>query len=130
MYGRLPAFGLYVRHARDLTLRNVDLRVERADARPALVADDVAGLQLTGFTGGAADGAGPVLWLNDVRGGLVQGNIAPENVAVFLRVTGESTKSLALVGNTYWTPGPVELAPELAPRAVIQVADGRVERQA
>src|SRR5205085_2127903 len=44
----------------------------------------------------------------------------PELVGVFLRVTGESTRSLALAGNAYWTPGPVELAPELAPEAVVQ----------
>ena len=63
------------------------------------------------------------MWLNDVRGALVHGNLAPENVGVFLRVSGERTTNVALVGNAYRTPEPVELAPEIAPQAVMQVTD-------
>jgi hypothetical protein len=126
MYGHLPAFGLYLRHARDVILRSVELAVERADARPAVVADDVAGLQLAGLTGRSGNGAGPVVWLHDVHGGLVQGNVAPQDVGVFLRVSGRKTTSVALVGNAYWTPDPVELAPELAPDAVMHVVDAEI----
>src|SRR6266850_5583860 len=101
MYGDLPASGLYLRHARAVVLRNVELTVERADPRPALLADDVSGLHLAGLTGGSGNGDGPVIWLHDIVGGLVQGNLAPEGVGVFLRVTGENTRSVALVGNAY-----------------------------
>ncbi len=123
MYGRLPAFGLYLRHARDVVLRDIELTVENADPRPALIADDVAGLHLAGLRSGSGNDAGPVVWLNDIRGGLVHGNLAPQGVGVFLRVTGESTQNVALTGNAYWTSGPVELAPEIGPEAVMQVAD-------
>ena len=123
MYGPLPAFGLYLRHARDLVLRDVELRAESADERPALVADDVTGLHLTGLSAGAGNDDGPVVWLNDVRGALVHGNLAPENVGVFLRVSGERTTSVALVGNAYRTPEPIEVAPEIAPQAVTRVTD-------
>ena len=116
MYGDLPAFGLYVRHGRDVVVRNVELNVERADARPALVADDVAQLRVTGIGGGS-------VWLNDIQGGLVQGNLTPEGVR--LHVTGEKTKSVALTG---WTPAAVEVAPEIAPTAVMQVADVALRR--
>jgi hypothetical protein len=61
------------------------------------------------------------VWLNDVRNGLVQGNLAPEG-GVFLRVSGGNTRSVALVGNAYWTPGPVEVAPEITPETVMHVA--------
>jgi hypothetical protein len=44
MFGALPAHGLYVRHVRGLTLRNVRLMVETPDARPPLVLDDVKDL--------------------------------------------------------------------------------------
>ena len=40
MFGALPASGLYVRHVRGLTLRNVRLMVEAPDGRPLLVLDD------------------------------------------------------------------------------------------
>lgn len=50
----------------------------------------------------------------------MQGSVAPDGVAVFVRVTGESTRNVALLGNVYGRPGLVQLAPELAPEAVAQ----------
>jgi len=46
MFGLLPAYGAYVRHAKDISLRDVELAVAKADARPAIVLDDVAGADL------------------------------------------------------------------------------------
>jgi hypothetical protein len=121
MFGRLPAAGLYLRHARDVTLRNVRLAVSRPDARSMLVADDVAGLHLAGLGARTANRTGPVVWLNDVRGGFVQGSVAPDGVAVFIRVTGERTRNVAFAGNVYGRSAPVELAPDLAPEAIAQL---------
>lgn len=45
MFGELPAWGLYVRHADGITLKNVKMRVSAPDYRDALVADDVTGLE-------------------------------------------------------------------------------------
>ena len=44
----LPAWGFYIRHADGLTLKNVTLRVQGADYRPAIVTDDIDGLTLSG----------------------------------------------------------------------------------
>ena len=46
MWKELPAWGLYIRHADNITLRNVTLRLEGEDYRPAIVADDVNGLRI------------------------------------------------------------------------------------
>jgi polygalacturonase len=46
MFGTLPAFGLYVRHARGVTVRDVVFATMSADARPPMVLHDVAGLTL------------------------------------------------------------------------------------
>ena len=98
--------------------------------RPALLADDVSALQVAGLSGEEEHAGGPVVWLHDVRGGLVQGSLAPEGVGVFLRVTGERTRGVTLVGNAYRARGPVELAPEIAPEAVVHVADAPPDRAA
>jgi polygalacturonase len=45
MFGALPAYGFYFRHVRDLRLRNVQLRTSQPDPRPAMLCDDVEGLQ-------------------------------------------------------------------------------------
>lgn len=44
MWKELPAWGLYIRHADDIVLDNVTLRLGADDYRPAIVADDVNGL--------------------------------------------------------------------------------------
>jgi hypothetical protein len=123
MFGRLPAFGLYVRHARDVVLNNVHLPTDAADSRAAVVADDVMGLRLGGFGTRLASAAGPVVWLNDVRDGLVYGNLAPEGVAVFLRITGGSTENLSLVGNVYRTEDPVDISSDIHPEAVLHLTN-------
>ncbi|WP_316837239.1 glycoside hydrolase family 28 protein [Pedobacter nutrimenti] len=46
MFGELPAWALYVRHAQGITMRNVTLKLKNDDFRPALVFDDVDGVSL------------------------------------------------------------------------------------
>jgi hypothetical protein len=47
--GTFPAHGLYVRHARNVVLRDVTFDVATPDARPAVVFDDVAGATVDGL---------------------------------------------------------------------------------
>ena len=46
MFGELPAWGLYVRHAEGLSLTNARFKIKHADYRPAFVFDDVINLNL------------------------------------------------------------------------------------
>jgi hypothetical protein len=41
MFGELPAWGLYIRHAANVTLKNVKLFCHNPDYRPGIVADDL-----------------------------------------------------------------------------------------
>ncbi len=41
MFGVLPAYGFYIRHAKDIQLDNVEVRFTTEDRRPAFVLDDV-----------------------------------------------------------------------------------------
>lgn len=45
MFGELPAWGFYVRHVEGLKMKNVTIRVKKADYRPAVVVDDAKGLK-------------------------------------------------------------------------------------
>ncbi|MDX9866780.1 MAG: glycosyl hydrolase family 28 protein [Kiritimatiellia bacterium] len=45
MFGVLPAYGLFLRHAEGVTLDNLDLGVASPDARPAILAESVRGLE-------------------------------------------------------------------------------------
>jgi hypothetical protein len=46
MFGELPAWGFFVRHAKDITMKNVNLSYKEFDFRPALVFDDVFNVDL------------------------------------------------------------------------------------
>ncbi|WP_375437569.1 glycoside hydrolase family 28 protein [uncultured Hymenobacter sp.] len=50
MFGELPAYGFYVRHAQGITFKNVRISSSGADYRPALVFDDVQQLILQQVT--------------------------------------------------------------------------------
>ncbi|HEY4148176.1 MAG TPA: glycosyl hydrolase family 28 protein [Chitinophagaceae bacterium] len=50
LLGVCPAYGLYTRHARNVTYRNVDIKCLQADVRPAIVLDDVKGYTLSKIT--------------------------------------------------------------------------------
>lgn len=46
MFGELPAWGFYVRHASGLTFKNIKLTLDNYDFRPAFIFDDVDGLNM------------------------------------------------------------------------------------
>jgi hypothetical protein len=46
MFGELPSWGFYVRHVKGLSMKNISLKVEEYDFRPAFVFDDVKNLEM------------------------------------------------------------------------------------
>ena len=47
MFGELPSWGFYVRHASGIKMKNVKVSYVAADFRPAFVFDDVKGIAMT-----------------------------------------------------------------------------------
>jgi len=45
-FGAMPAYGFFIRHAKNIELSHVELKLENDDFRPALILDDVAGANL------------------------------------------------------------------------------------
>ncbi|MFY7912040.1 MAG: glycoside hydrolase family 28 protein [Emticicia sp.] len=50
MFGELPSWGFYVRHANGILFKNVKLNLENSDFRPAFVFDDVRNIQIEKIT--------------------------------------------------------------------------------
>lgn len=113
MFGQLPAHGFYVRHARGVALRNASISCENPDARPVLIADDVAGLTVEELR------AGSPLWLKDVRGAVVRGG--RERV----RVSGARSADIVLIPERAAAEAEaLERAPEVRPESV-RILGGR-----
>ncbi len=66
MFGELPAWGFYIRHADGIKIKNMVLTCSGSDYRPAIVADDVKGLSLIKID--IPQAKAPVLILNKVSG--------------------------------------------------------------
>ncbi len=98
MFGILPAFGFYARHAEGLALANIQVRWEKEDLRPAMIFDDVKDLTLDGFRTGTVAGSAPVLWLNNVAEAMIRGARAA-SAGVFARISGAASRGILLTGN-------------------------------
>lgn len=59
MFGKLPAYGIYTRHVRDISLYNVRLDYDKEEHRAALLFDDVEGLVLSDLNLKDPSGEGP-----------------------------------------------------------------------
>jgi polygalacturonase/lysophospholipase L1-like esterase len=66
MFGTLPAYGFYIRHAKNITLRDVDVRFASPELRPAFVLKDVAGATFDHLKAQRVPGI-PLFTLEDVR---------------------------------------------------------------
>ncbi|MGC9349771.1 MAG: glycoside hydrolase family 28 protein, partial [Anaerolineae bacterium] len=99
MFGTLPAYALYVRHARGLTLNNVRFELENPDLRPAMVCDDVEDLELADVRAQGDESAESLLRFQGVRGAFIHGCRPLTKVASFLRVEGEDNDAILLSGN-------------------------------
>jgi len=67
MFGTLPAYGFYLRHARNVTLRDVEVGFSTEDLRPAFVLHDVTDVHFDHVRAALAPRA-PFAVLKDVRG--------------------------------------------------------------
>jgi polygalacturonase len=47
MFGTLPSWGFYVRHAKDITIDGLTLATAKPDARPAVKVEDATGMKVT-----------------------------------------------------------------------------------
>lgn len=80
MFGVTPAYGLYVRHARNLDVHHADLRSASREGRPPVVLHDVDGASFD-HVGFSHDAAAPTFMLQDVRGFAVRDALGMQDVA-------------------------------------------------
>jgi hypothetical protein len=99
MFGKLPASGLYVRHADRIRLRNLEFINDQPDGRPAIVFEDSEDVVLSGLLASAPSGASPIVDMRNVRQAFVQGCRAPSGVSSLVEVSGAGSKDIAVLNN-------------------------------
>jgi len=67
MWGVLPAYGMYSRHAKALAMSNVRFELRSEDARPAVVCDDVEDLDICGLRADLSPEADSLIKMRNTR---------------------------------------------------------------
>lgn len=97
MFGVLPSFGFYCRHAKNLTFNDVEMDFIEPDERPAIICDDITGLELYKIKAMSV-GNGSLIQCRNVKNLFVQSCIAPIGIETFLQITGKS-EHITILGN-------------------------------
>lgn len=99
MFGPLPAYGLFCRHAKGVELSRLSLSCAAADHRNGLYCEDVDGLVLDRFEATQAEGAAPVMRFHQVRDATIRGCMPKKGTKLFLLVTGAESADIRMLGN-------------------------------
>ncbi len=114
MFGELPAYGLFCRHVRNLTIRNVRLGFDAPDHRPALICDDVENLDITQLNAMGTAGHEALVHMRNVRGVFVHGCMLSAAADCFIALDGAETECIAITGNSLGAAGElVRLGPDV-----------------
>lgn len=112
MFGpSLPAYGLFVRHVKNLTLDNIQFSLSATDARPAVYIEDADEVMMSHLKAAVPVNNQPVIQLNQAANLLLSGYSPSQKVSLFLSLEGSHTRNIQLSGNnlenveTVWTKG-------------------------
>jgi hypothetical protein len=98
MFGVLPCYGMFVRHAKGIVLRDIRFEVDGQDMRSAVLCDDVEDLEISGLRAPVL-GSEPLIRLVHTRDAFISGCRPTGNIANFLRVEGDRSAGIGLTGN-------------------------------
>jgi len=96
--GILPAYALYARKVRGLTLSNVRFGVASPDLRPALAFDQVEDAAVNGLSAQGNKDAASLLRFTDSRDVLLSASRVLTPAAVFLQVEGSDNGNITIEG--------------------------------
>ena len=121
MFGTLPAWGFYCRHACGLNFRNVRLRTDQPDLRHAFVCDDVEDATLDKLDAQFSAGATPLIRLVQTKNFLLRGSRPNAPDGTLLKLEGSETKQIKLQNNDLSRMGKiVEVSADVPADAVSQ----------
>jgi polygalacturonase len=101
MFGRLPSYGIYVRHAKNVRFRNIEIVSGKQDFRPSLSCEDVEDLVVSGYETSSPVRHDPVLEMTNCKRVFIQGSRSPDDTEVFLKIGGAASEGIAFAGKCF-----------------------------
>ena len=124
MFGDLPAYGLFIRHAKNLKLEKIVLQTTKPDLRHAVICDDVENLSIDELDAPIAENAAPIFRFINVRNALIRGCRPNNPNGTFLQLAGGNTRDITLLGNVFTRIGrTVQATPDVPASSWSQTAN-------
>lgn len=99
MFGTLPSYGFYIRHAKNIKISDVFTSFEDPDQRSVIVSDEVSNLELSSVQAQSTNEAAPFFWLKNVKDAWIHGCKPFNKIDTFLKVEGERSEKIFLSEN-------------------------------
>jgi polygalacturonase len=99
MFGVLPAYGFYIRHAQNISVTGGETNTANPDSRPAFYLDDVVNGKLANLTLCGNESSEASVWLNQSEKITIQECTLQGTLPCFVRVDGAETRSVSVNGN-------------------------------
>ena len=98
-WGNLPSYGFFIRHAKNVTLKDVKLTYKSEEPRSAIMCDDVAGINLHYLKIKSSSESEAAMQFNNTTNAFITGcSVSPET-KIFLKLNGETTNNIHLMNN-------------------------------
>jgi len=97
----IPAYGMYVRHVKNLVMENFSFNLLKPDARPAVVMDDCHHIRLRNFDADPPGNDQALIRIMESTDITVSGYQSVQPISNFLRLEGESCADIKLTGNDF-----------------------------
>ena len=96
--GTPPAYGLYARNVRGLTINNVRFDVSKPDLRPAVDLDNVSDVTINGMSAQGNPSARSVVRAKDARDVLLSGSRLLSSATAFIELVGPNNAGVTVEG--------------------------------
>lgn len=123
MFGpTMPSYGFYIRHVKNISLNNVVFNLGYKDERFALYLEDAENVRLDHIKSDDHVSDQPIIKMVNVSNATISGYDSPQNVPLFLRVEGDQSSRIKLLGNDFSTAGKIfELGDHVKQSAVTKM---------
>ena len=99
MFGTLPSYGFYVRHANNIRFENFELKYKDKDHRPAVIFEDVQNLDLVDIDGKAEPTTAAVIIMDRVRDAMISACRPTQKLNCFIEAKNSS--NIAIINNNF-----------------------------
>ncbi len=120
MFGpTLPAYGLYIRHARNLVCENIRFNLRAPDARPAVILEDCHNSRFSGLDLATPSHNQPIFQLTNASNITLTQFHPTDSTPLFLLITDQNSAHIKLIANDFTQVKTIAEFPENTPTSPI-----------